>query len=52
MKGQFFGWLEEEGNEMRLKRFGHAMTGTAGLEDGGSISQADGKEEALKLRPS
>ncbi|KAF9653559.1 S-adenosyl-L-methionine-dependent methyltransferase [Thelephora ganbajun] len=42
MKGQFFSWLEEEGNEMRLKRFGHAMTGTAGWEDGGSVSQADG----------
>jgi hypothetical protein len=43
VKGQFFSWLEEEGNEMRLKRFGHAMTGTAGWEDGGSVSQADGE---------
>lgn len=40
----FFRWLEEKGNEMRLKRFGHAMTGTAGWEDGGSVSQADGEE--------
>jgi hypothetical protein len=43
-KGQFFNWLDEEGNEIRLKRFGHAMTGTAGYEDGGSISQAGGEE--------
>lgn len=50
MRGQFFSWLEEEGNEMRLKRFGHAMTGTAGWEDGGSVSQADG-EENLELHP-
>ena len=35
---------------MRLKRFGHAMTGTAGWEDGGSVSQAGG-EEALQLHP-
>ena len=42
-KAHFFGWLDEEGNEMRLKRFGHAMTGTAGWEDGGSVSQADGE---------
>ena len=46
MKGQFFNWLEEKGNEMRLKRFAHAMIGTAGWEDGGSVSQADGEEEA------
>ena len=51
MKGQFFSWLEEEGNEMRLKRFGHAMTGTAGWEDGGSVSRADGEEETLKPHP-
>ena len=49
MKGQFFNWLEEEGNEMRLKRFGHAMTGTAGWEDGGSVSRADGEEGTLNL---
>jgi hypothetical protein len=47
VKDHFFSWLEEEGNEMRLKRFGHAMTGTAGVENGGGVSQADGKEEAL-----
>jgi len=29
---------------MRLKRFGHAMTGTAKWEEGGSVSQADGRE--------
>jgi len=33
---------------MRLQRFGHAMTGTAGWEDGGGVSQADGWE-ASKL---
>src|ERR1700679_3381662 len=50
-KGQFFSWLEEEWNGMRLKRFGHAMTGTAGYEDGGNISQADGEEIPEKNRP-
>ena len=50
-KGQFFSWLEEEGNEMRLKRFGHAMTGTARWEDGGSLSRADGEEGILQPRP-
>lgn len=45
----FFRWLEEEGNEMRLKRFGHAMTGTAGWEDGGSDSQADGEETSNRI---
>jgi hypothetical protein len=49
VKGQFFSWLEEKGNEMRLKRFGHAMTGTAGWEDGGGVGQADG--ETLKPDP-
>jgi len=34
---------------MRLKRFGHAMTGTAGWEDGGGVGQADG--ETLKPDP-
>ena len=29
---------------MRLKRFGHAMTGTAGYEDGENVSQADGEQ--------
>ena len=52
MKGQFFGWLEEEGNKMRLKRFGYAMTATAGVEGGGGDSQADGKEEDLTPHPS
>ena len=33
---------------MRLRRFGHAMTGTAGWEDGGSVSQAGGEEEVTK----
>ena len=42
MQGQFFSWLEEKGNEMRLNRFGYAMTGTAGWEDGGGVSQAGG----------
>jgi hypothetical protein len=32
---------------MRLKRFGHAMTGTVGVEDGGGVSQADGKEDLI-----
>lgn len=34
---------------MRFKRFGHAMTGTAGWEDGRGICQADG--ETLKPLP-
>ena len=34
---------------MRLKRFGHAMTGTAGWEDGGGVGQADG--ESSKPNP-
>lgn len=46
VKGKFFSWLEDEGNEMRLKRFGHAMTGTAGWEDGGGVSRADGEESS------
>ena len=44
VKSQFFNWLEKKGNKMRLERFGHAMSGTAGYEDGGSISQTDGEE--------
>ena len=44
VKSRFFSWLEEKGNEMRLKRFSCAMTGTAGFEDGGSVSQPDGEE--------
>jgi hypothetical protein len=45
VKKQFFSWLEEEGNEMRLKRFGHAMTGTTAVEDGESVSRAGGEED-------
>lgn len=41
-KHQFFTWLEEEGNQLRLQRFGRAMMATAGYEDGGNVSQADG----------
>lgn len=45
-EGQFFNWLDEKGNEIRLKRFGHAMTGTAGYEDGGGINQPGGEEDS------
>jgi hypothetical protein len=41
-KRQFFNWLEEDSNQLRLKRFGRAMMSTAGWEDGGGASQADG----------
>ena len=44
VKGHFFSWLDKKGNEMRLNRFGYAMTGTAGYEDGGNVNQADGEE--------
>lgn len=43
VEGHFFSWLEEKGNEMRQTRFGHAMTGTAGYEDGGNVNQTDGE---------
>lgn len=36
---------------MRLKRFGQAMMGTAGWEDGGGVSRPDG-EETSKPHPS
>ena len=37
-EGQFYSWLEQGGNEMRLKRFGHAMRQTMG-----NISQTIGE---------
>lgn len=33
----YFEWLEQPGNEARLKRFGPAMTGTAAWEVPGAI---------------
>ncbi|TCD65381.1 ich1-like protein [Steccherinum ochraceum] len=36
----YFEWLEQEGNLMRLKRFGKAMTGTSGWEVPGAILDA------------
>jgi hypothetical protein len=45
----FFNWLESGGNEMRLKRFGKAMTGTAGYSDGDSFSSTKGMCLKIKL---
>ncbi|KAI1792209.1 S-adenosyl-L-methionine-dependent methyltransferase, partial [Ganoderma leucocontextum] len=36
-KTPYFEWLERPGNEMRLKRFGPAMTGTAAWEIPGAV---------------
>ncbi|CAL1710667.1 unnamed protein product [Somion occarium] len=33
----YFDWLEEKGNQMRLRRFGKAMTGTGGWEVTGAV---------------
>lgn len=36
-KMRYFEWLEKSENAFRLKRFGKAMTGTAGWEVPGSV---------------
>ena len=43
-KSQYFSWLEDKGNEVRLKRFGHAMMGTTRPEGCGNVNQVDGGE--------
>jgi len=43
-KSDFFSWLEEEGNEMRVRRFGHAMIGTTNRD----VSQVDGEQDVLE----
>ena len=42
----YFEWLEQPGNELRLKRFGPAMTGTVAWEVPGAI--VSGKPKTLQ----
>lgn len=48
-KRKYYEWLEEPGNEKRLQRFGHAMTGTGYWELAENIKH--GQDQPPPLRP-